>query len=60
MSEPSYHPSSQGPMPTSTIALHDVRTGLPMRGQLGEGCYCRRTGARFTRFCIRLRRRDTG
>jgi alpha/beta superfamily hydrolase len=39
MSEPSYHPSSQGPMPTSTIALHDVRTGLPHEGQLGEGVW---------------------
>ena len=37
MSEPSYHPSSQGPMPTSMIALHDVRTGLPHEGQLGKG-----------------------
>jgi pimeloyl-ACP methyl ester carboxylesterase len=39
MSEPSYHPSSQGPMPTSTIAVHDVRTGPPHEGQLGEGVW---------------------
>jgi hypothetical protein len=26
-------------MPTSTIALHDVRTGLPHEGQLGEGVW---------------------
>jgi hypothetical protein len=39
MSEPSYHPSSQGPMPTYTIAVHDVRTGPPHEGQLGEGVW---------------------
>ena len=39
MSEPSDHPSSQGPRPTYTIALHDVRTGPPHEGQLGEGVW---------------------
>src|SRR5262245_58702720 len=39
MSEPSYEPSSQGPMPSSPITLQDVRTGPPHEGQLGEGVW---------------------
>src|SRR5262245_53918832 len=39
MSEPSYHPSIQGPRPTYTIALHAVRTGPSPEGQLGEGVW---------------------
>jgi hypothetical protein len=39
MSEPSDHPSSQGPRPPSTIALQDARTGPPHEGQLGEGVW---------------------
>ena len=39
MSEPSDHPSRQEPRPPFTIALHDVRTGPPHEGQLGEGVW---------------------
>ena len=54
MSEPSYHPSAKDPMPTSTIALHDVRTGLPHEGQLGEGVTADGPG-HDSAICIRLR-----
>lgn len=37
MAEPSPHLAPQRPRPTYTIALHDVRTGPPHEGELGEG-----------------------
>ena len=58
MSEPSYQPSSQGPRPTYTIALHDVRTGPPPEGQLGEGVFLQTD--RGTIHAIRLRPRRDG
>ena len=41
MSEPSHQQPSQGPLPAFSIGIHDVRTGPPHVGELGEGLLLR-------------------
>ena len=60
MPEPSHHQPSQEHPHAFAIGIHDVLTGPPHEGELGEGLLLGRTGATSRRSCIRPRRRSTG